>query len=352
MIDTVRWKPLDDGGPLPGKVRMIDQTLLPEKLEYLETDELDVIYDAIQRLVVRGAPAIGCAAALGLAAVAQHSKAETSGDFIKETQATADHLATARPTAVNLQWALDRCMAKLRSCPEGDTRDLKLVLQAEAQGIVDEDIAMCKRIGENGVALIPPNARILTHCNAGALATSDYGTALSPIYQAQADGLNPKVYADETRPLLQGARLTAWELHRGGVDVTVNCDNMAGQLMSQGQIDLVIVGTDRIAANGDVANKIGTYSVAVLARYHQIPFYVATPYSTIDMNLPTGADIPIEQRNGDEVSNGFGRRTAPEGVKIHNPAFDVTPAELVTAIITDRKVIRPPFPAAIAKLMA
>ncbi len=350
MIDTVRWKPLNDKGPLPGKVRMIDQTKLPEELTYLETDSLDEIYDAIQRLVVRGAPAIGCAAALGLAAVAQHSKAQTGLDFIADTQQTADHLATARPTAVNLQWALDRCLHKLRQTLDEDVVDLKHVLLHEAREILDEDIAMCRRIGKHGVELIQPNARILTHCNAGALATADYGTALAPIYQAQEDGLHPKVYADETRPLLQGSRLTAWELDRAGVEVTVLCDNMAAQLMAAGGIDLVIVGTDRIAANGDVANKIGTYGVAVLAQYHNIPFYVATPYSTIDLSLPTGADIPIEQRDPEEVRRGFGRLTAPAGVKVHNPAFDVTPAALVTAIITDHKVIRPPFEPALQAL--
>ncbi len=351
MLETVRWKALGPAGPLPGKVRLIDQTKLPETLEFLETDKLEEIFKAIQRLVVRGAPAIGIAAAFGLAAAAQHSRADTAEAFLAETKKQADYLAGSRPTAVNLFWALDRCLNRVQAEAAKPVAELKLALWREAQNILDEDIAMCRRIGQHGLELLRAGVSVLTHCNAGALATGDYGTALAPIYAAHEAGLKPKVYADETRPLLQGSRLTAWELERAGIDVTVICDNMAAALMAEGKIDLVIVGADRIAANGDTANKIGTYGVAVLAHYHQLPFYVAAPYSTVDLSLASGTEIPIEQRAPEEVSCGFGKRTAPVSVAIYNPAFDVTPAKLISAIVTDQGIISPPYGENLAKIL-
>jgi len=351
MLETIRWLPRDDS-PLPGKVRMIDQTQLPERCVFLETDDLDEIYDAIKRLVVRGAPAIGITAAYGLVASVQHLDGNRD-ELLAAIQACADHLATARPTAVNLAWALERCLAAGRdyaATPDTTADGLKLRLWQEADAILQEDIKMCRRIGEFGVELFTKNTRVLTHCNAGALATGDFGTALSPVYVAFERGLAPHVYSNETRPLLQGSRLTAWELQRAGVDVTSICDNMAGQLMREQRIDVVIVGADRVAANGDTANKIGTYSVAILAQYHQIPFYVAVPYSTIDMSIPDGDGIPIEQRAPEEVSCGFGRRTVPEGVRIYNPAFDVTPNELIAGIITEQGILWPPYVKSIAEL--
>ncbi len=351
MLETIRWLPRDDS-PLPGKVRMIDQTQLPERCVFLETDDLDEIYDAIKRLVVRGAPAIGIAAAYGLVASVQHLDGNRD-ELLTATQACADHLATARPTAINLAWALERCLAAGRgyaATPDATAEGLKLRLWQEADAILQEDIEMCRRIGEFGVELFAKNTRVLTHCNAGALATGDFGTALSPVYVAFERGLAPHVYSNETRPLLQGSRLTAWELQRAGVDVTSICDNMAGQLMREQRIDVVIVGADRVAANGDAANKIGTYSVAILAQYHRIPFYVAVPYSTIDMSIPDGDGIPIEQRAPEEVSCGFGRRTVPEGVGIYNPAFDVTPNELIAGIITEQGILWPPYVKSIAAL--
>jgi len=354
-MDAVRWV-CEGEGLFPGKVRLIDQTLLPGDLAYVETDDVDEIHDAIKRLVVRGAPAIGCAAALGLAAVCQHSEADNEEAFLAEAKGHADYLGGARPTAVNLVWALSRCMDTLiTAAAEGNSvASLKTVLGTEALSILQEDMRLCRAIGEHGVALFEGQTgkTILTHCNAGALATSDFGTALSPIYVAQENGLRPKVFADETRPLLQGARLTVWELQRAGVDVTLICDNMAAQVMREGRIDMVIVGADRIAANGDAANKIGTYGVAVLARHHGVPFYVAAPYSTIDMALATGEEIPIEQRDPDEVRCGFGRPTAPLDCSVYNPAFDVTPCDLIHGIITERGILRPPFVDSIAAMMA
>lgn len=354
MIDPVTWKRLGDD-VLPGRLRLIDQTRLPRELVYVELDELEPIIDAIRRLVVRGAPAIGCAAAYGLAAVCQHSQARTVAAFLAEAAATAARLAAARPTAVNLSWALERCLAQLREAagPAGGPDALKRVLIDAAIAIFDEDVALSRAMGRHGMALFAGQTgmRVITHCNAGGLATSGYGTALAPIYAAQEAGLAPQVYADETRPLLQGARLTAWELQRAGVLVTVICDNMAAALMRQERIGFVIVGADRIAANGDTANKIGTYGLAITARHHGVPFYVAAPYSTIDMALPDGRGIPIEQRSGEEIRRGFGCQTAPAGVPVWNPAFDVTPAELIHGIITERGILQSPFPASIERFM-
>lgn len=352
MLDPVRWinaegkilSAVDESVKLlPGKLRLIDQTRLPEHLEYIETDNLEGIYDAIKRLVVRGAPAIGCAAALGLAAVSQNSKAPTRMEFISDMVKAADYLASSRPTAVNLCWALNRCKAAVEASPLTKPSELKLLLVKEALNILDEDISMCHEIGKHGSKLLKDGMGILTHCNAGALATGDYGTALSPVYVAHEQGMKLKVYSDETRPLLQGSRLTAWELKKAGVDVTTICDNMAAQVMREGKVNLVIVGADRVAANGDAANKIGTYGVAILAKYHKIPFYVAIPYSTIDINITDGSQIPIEQRNPDEIKNGFGRQTAPDDINFYNPAFDVTPNELITGIITEKGILRPPY---------
>ena len=354
MLDPVRWI-TEDGEILDGisgneskleqkgKLRLIDQTLLPEELVYVETDDLEEIFDAIKRLVVRGAPAIGCAAALGLAALSRNSSATDSNVFLCELRKSADYLASSRPTAVNLEWALNRCVAKLADCKVADVAEIKNLLLKEALVILEEDIAMCRSIGKYGVELLSEGMGILTHCNAGALATSDYGTALSPIYAAKDKGLNIKVYSDETRPLLQGSRLTAWELQRAGIDVVTICDNMAAQVMKEGKIDIVIVGSDRISANGDAANKIGTYGVAILAKYHNIPFYVAVPYSTIDMSLATGDLIPIEQRDPDEIRRGFGKLTAPADIDVYNPAFDVTPNDLIAGIITEKGIVRPPY---------
>ncbi|VGO22032.1 S-methyl-5-thioribose-1-phosphate isomerase [Pontiella sulfatireligans] len=337
MLETVRWitaegkvlAGFEEGlALLPGKLRIIDQTKLPKELVYLELDDIDEIVAAIQRLSVRGAPAIGCAAALGLAAAAQHVDA----DFEAKVEILADQLAASRPTAVNLFWALERCLSHLRRCDKNHLQELL----REALAILEEDIQMCQSIGKHGAPLIEEGMGILTHCNAGALATGDFGTALSPMYVAHEAGRKFTVYSDETRPLNQGSRLTAWELHQSGVDVVTICDNMAAQVMKEGKIDLVIVGSDRIAANGDAANKIGTYGVAVLAKHHGIPFYVAAPTSTLDASLAHGGLIPIEIRDAAEVG-------AAEGVRVYNPAFDVTPSELIAGIITENGLHKPPY---------
>ncbi len=348
MLDPVTWKPGGAAGLLPGKLRLLDQTRLPAELTYIETDDAEEIHDAIRRLVVRGAPAIGCAAALGLAAAAQHIAADSPEAFLREVRSRAAFLKTARPTAVNLEWALDRAVRALEAEIAAGTAALPALaerLVREGLAILEEDRELCRAIGDHGLAVFENRAEmgVLTHCNAGGLATSGYGTALAPIYRAHEQGLHPRVFADETRPLLQGARLTTWELQRAGVDVTLICDNMAAKIMREGRVQCVIVGADRIAANGDTANKIGTYGVAVLAAHHSIPFYVAAPYSTIDLRLPDGRGIPIETRAADEVRRGFGRLTAPADCKVYNPAFDVTPAELIAGIITERGILRPPF---------
>lgn len=338
MLETVRWisaegkvfDRFEEGAQLlPGKLRIIDQTRLPQELVYLELDDIDEIVAAIKRLSVRGAPAIGCAAALGLAACAQHLPKE---GFRNSVEKVADKLAASRPTAVNLFWALERCLSYFMKC---DNSTAKGVLH-EALDILEEDIQMCQAIGKHGAPLIEEGMGILTHCNAGALATGDFGTALSPMYVAHEAGRKFTVYSDETRPLNQGSRLTAWELHQSGIDVVTICDNMAAQVMKEGKVDLVVVGSDRIAANGDAANKIGTYGLAVLAKHHGVPFYVAAPTSTIDASLEHGGLIPIEQRDPAEVG-------AAEGVRVYNPAFDVTPNELITGMITENGLHTPPY---------
>jgi methylthioribose-1-phosphate isomerase len=350
MLETVRWitadgkilsGPAADAGEGRGRLRIIDQTRLPEELVYLELDEVEAIFEAILRLSVRGAPAIGCAAALGLAACAQHIEAANSVGFTARVQGVAARLGASRPTAVNLFWALDRCCQVLNGVDPIPV--LKVALLQEALRILEEDIQMCHAIGGHGASLIEEGMGVLTHCNAGALATGDYGTALAPIYRAHEAGIRFTVFSDETRPLLQGSRLTAWELNRAGVEVVTICDNMAAQVMKEGKIGLVLVGSDRIAANGDAANKIGTYGLAVLARHHGIPFYVAAPSSTIDASLAHGSLIPIEQRGADEVRHFGERLTAPAGVEVYNPAFDVTPNALITGIITEAGLHRPPY---------
>ncbi len=340
-------------GPGACCVRIIDQTLLPGRLEVLELRELEQIAEAIERLRVRGAPAIGCAAAAALAVVARQA-AELGLDAMKQRlEEAADRLARTRPTAVNLFWAIDLMRSIWRQW-SGSADELADALEQKARWVIEDDLQRCRSIGRHGAELVPDGANILTHCNAGGLATAGYGTALGVIRAAHEQGKRIHVWVDETRPLLQGARLTAFELMQDGIPCTVICDNMAASLMAAGRVDLVVVGADRIARNGDVANKIGTYNLAVLCRHHGVEFYVAAPLSTFDPSIASGAEIPIEQRKPDEVSllAGFGKVSiTPEGAQIYNPAFDVTPAELVSAIITERGVIRPPYEPAIEKLM-
>ncbi len=334
---TIQWI-----GDSSGFVRLIDQTLLPERLEYRDCRTVEEIWEAIRVLRVRGAPAIGVAAAMGVVVGMQGFADRSRGAFAQRLHEVADYLRTSRPTAVNLFWALDR----MERCVHGRTEEislegLKAILLREALAIEEEDRQMCRSIGRVGEALIGESCGVLTHCNAGGLATADYGTALAVLFTAAEQGRRFHVFADETRPLLQGARLTAWELQQRGIDVTVICDNMAAQVMREKRVQLVVVGADRIAANGDTANKIGTYGLAVLAAAHDIPFFVAAPSSTFDLSLPDGRNIPIEQRDPREITHGFGRQTVPEGVKVYNPAFDVTPSRLITGIITEKGMIRP-----------
>lgn len=334
MIPTVEWK--------DGAVCLLDQSRLPGTVEVLTCRNYHSVADAIRELKVRGAPAIGVTAALGVALGARAVTATEYEVFAKAVQDICNHLAGTRPTAVNLFWAIERMKRKLEELKTLPISSIQQGLLEEAQTILHEDIALCKAMGKHGAELIKDGQTVLTHCNAGALATAGYGTALGVIRAAWEQGKKIQVVADETRPVLQGARLTAWELMQDHIPVTLITDNMAGSLMRQGKIDLCVVGADRIAANGDVANKIGTYSVAVLAKAHGIPFYVAAPYSTIDLQTPSGADIPIEQRNPTEVTSLHGSHPiAPAGVGVYNPAFDVTPAAFITAIITERGVFKP-----------
>ena len=329
-------------GGLDGYMRIVDQTLLPGEFRTIECRDPAAVYEAIRRLRVRGAPAIGIAAAMGSVLGIRSSVAASGPELLDEMRRVAERLATARPTAVNLPWALNRMVRVAEENRHLPVSELKQRLLDEALAIRDEDARMCRAIGEHGASLIRNGQGILTHCNAGALAAAEYGTALSAIFVAHEQGKRLHVFADETRPLLQGARLTAWELMQAGIDVTLICDNMAGQVMKEGRVHLVLVGADRIAANGDAANKIGTYSLAVLAKEHDIPFYVAAPSSTFDLSAPDGSVIPIEQRAPEEITNGFGRRTGPDGVKVYNPAFDVTPARYISAVVTERGIIRRP----------
>lgn len=333
------------------KLVILDQTLLPEEELFLELDHREEIWEAIKMLRVRGAPAIGVAAAYGLYVTARKIETASTEEFVAEFMKLKDYFATSRPTAVNLFWALDRMEARLKQEGDKPVPELKHALLEESEAIFQEDQEMGLAIGEYGLSLLKPNMGLLTHCNAGGLATSGYGTALAPMYAGHAKDYNFKVFADETRPLLQGSRLTAYELHKAGIDVTVICDNMASIVMREGKIDAVLVGCDRIAANGDTANKIGTSGVAILAKEYGIPFYVLGPTSTIDMNTPTGAEIEIELRDDEEISMGFGKRTAPKGVKTYNPAFDVTDAKYIDAIITEKGILRAPYTESIKKAM-
>lgn len=337
MKDLFDFKTVDlvEEGGKPA-LRILDQTLLPGELKYLNLNTPESIYEAIYKLRVRGAPAIGVAAGYGLYVLAHRALAETKPeDFMKKAEELAAYLISSRPTAVNLAWAVNRVMAAAGSCGK-DPETVLETMKAEAAEIHREDLEMCRKIGENGLEVLKPGMGVLTHCNAGALATSGIGTALAPIYTANAKGYDLKVFADETRPLLQGARLTSWELSRAGVDVTLICDNMAATVMRQGKVDAVITGADRIAANGDTANKIGTSGVAILAKEYGIPFYIAAPYSTIDESCRTGADIKIEERPGEEIYKAwYEKPMAPEGVKTFNPAFDVTDHKYITGIITE-----------------
>ncbi|SHK87457.1 S-methyl-5-thioribose-1-phosphate isomerase [Desulforamulus aeronauticus] len=331
-------------------LRLLDQTKLPGSIEYIDCDNYRIVAEAIKRLSVRGAPAIGAAAAYGLVVGAKQIEATNRKTFLEKLEAISGELGATRPTAVNLRWALERMMMRVSTAPEQDINELLGMMLEEAHSIYQEDVQSNRRMGEYGQELLGVGARILTHCNAGALATAGYGTALGVIRAAQEKGKQVSVFADETRPLLQGARLTSWEMVQEGIPVTLITDNMAGYLMAQKKIDCVIVGADRITANGDVANKIGTYGVAVLAKYHNIPFYVAAPLSTIDMCLSAGEEIPIEERNPQEVTHHGGQPMAPEGVQVWNPAFDVTPNSLVTAIITEMGVVYPAYVENLAKI--
>lgn len=333
---------------------MIDQRKLPGAEVYVRCQTATEVARAIKTMVIRGAPAIGVSAAMGVALGMKKSKATGTAKFAAEFQKTCDLLAATRPTAVNLFWAIDRMRKCLGAAVQAGASvdEIKGRLEAEARAIHDEDVEACRAIGRFGGALVPEKARILTHCNAGALATAGYGTALGVIRGAIEQGKQVSVFADETRPFLQGARLTAWELTHDGIDTTVITDNMAGTFMRQGMIDLVVVGADRIAANGDVANKVGTYGVAVLAKEHGLPFYVAAPSSTLDLATASGAGIPIEERPTREVTHVGSTRLAPESAKIRNPAFDVTPARYVTAIITERGVWRAPYEDSLQEALA
>jgi len=334
MIPTIEWK--------NGAVNMLDQTKLPTEIVYVDCKDYKTVARGIKDLWVRGAPAIGIAAAMGVALAARDIRAKEFETFYARLEKACDHLAAQRPTAVNLFWAIER-MKRLAKKNRGQSISaIKEMLVVESQRILDEDIAVNRAIGEYGAKFIKDGDTILTHCNAGSLATGGYGTATAPMRVAVEQGKKIKVFADETRPVLQGARLTAWELMQDGIDVTLITDNMAGYFMKKGEVDLAIVGTDRTVRNGDVANKIGTYSVSVLCKEHGIPFYVAAPTSTIDLDMPTGEHIPIEQRPAHEVTDVFGKvRIAPDGVKVANPAFDVTPARYITAIITEKGAFRP-----------
>jgi methylthioribose-1-phosphate isomerase len=333
-LKTLEW--------INGKLRVIDQTQLPEKLVYLDLDDYCDLAAAIKRLAVRGAPAIGVAAAYGVVLAAQKKNRAGRAAFDTAVRAAIKTLAATRPTAVNLFWALERMAQVIKTNDRLASRELVPKLLAEAQAIEAHDRETCRRIGVHGAKLVKSGAAVLTHCNAGGLATTQYGTALAVVYRAQEEGKNVRVFADETRPLLQGARLTAWELTQAGIPVTVICDNMAAFLMQQKKIDLVLVGADRIAANGDTANKIGTYGLAVAARHHGVPFYVAAPVSTFDLTIPDGNAIPIEERAGEEITTCHGQHMVPAAAAVYNPAFDLTPAKLITAIITDQGIIRHP----------
>ena len=334
-VQTLKWR--------EAALDLLDQTRLPTEVVYTTCRDVEDVAQAIEELKVRGAPAIGVAAAYGVVIGAQQALETSPKQFRHQVEAAIERLGRTRPTAVNLFWALGQMQQILAANRNEDNQAIYAHLLETAERIFEEDRTICRQIGRNGATLLEDGHKVITHCNAGALATADYGTALGVIYAAQEEHKQIAVFADETRPLLQGSRLTAWELMQSGVDVKLICDNMAATVMRQEQIDCVIVGADRIAANGDVANKIGTYGLAIIARQHQVPFYVAAPISTVDISLETGAQIPIEERKAEEISKGFGKLTAPVDVQVYNPAFDVTPHELVTAIITEKGIAHPPF---------
>lgn len=342
-LTTIEWK--------NGKIKLIDQTLLPSRLQYLYIDNSRDLWNAIKTLKVRGAPALGAAGALGVYIGVKNSKAKTYNQFNQELNKAIEYLGASRPTARNLFWALEGMRNTAFKNKNKSIPEIKEALLRQAFSIIEEDRISCRKIGNHGSKLVKSGDRILTICNAGVLATIDYGTALGVIYRAQEKGKRIKVFACETRPLLQGARLTTWELKKKGIDVTLICDNAAASLMRQGKINKVIVGADRIALNGDTANKIGTYGLAVLAKYHRIPFYVAAPCSTFDLSMKSGRDIPIEQRKAEEITRLFFRQAiVGKGIKVYNPAFDVTPNSLITALITDKGIIRKPYKKNIQKI--
>jgi methylthioribose-1-phosphate isomerase len=344
---TIAWV-----GDIDGHVRLIDQTLLPTRLEYRDCRTIEEVWEAIRALRVRGAPAIGIAAAMGLV-VGVQKMIEAGPAYGRRLREASDYLRGSRPTAVNLFWALDRMERRVHGLHEKHSAaQLTRFLLDEALAIEEEDRRMCRAIGLAGASLIGEGQGVLTHCNAGGLATADYGTALAVMFFAREQGRHFQVFVDETRPLLQGARLTAWELQQRGIEATLICDNMAAQVMKEGRVQVVVTGADRIAANGDTANKIGTYGVALLAQAHGIPFYVAAPSSTFDLSLQNGDAIPIEQRDAREVTHGMGKQIAPEGVKVYNPAFDVTPARLIAGIITEKGLIQPVREEAIRSVLA
>jgi methylthioribose-1-phosphate isomerase len=334
---TITWI-----GDVDGFVRLVDQTLLPTRLEYRDCRTVEEVWEAIRSLRVRGAPAIGIAAAYGVVLGVQSVTDDRPNDLAPRLKEVTTYLRTSRPTAVNLFWALERMERKVEGLAGQQLpSEVARLLLEEAILIEEEDREMCRAIGQVGAGLVREGQGVLTHCNAGGLATADYGTALAVLFAAAEQGRQFQVFADETRPLLQGARLTTWELQQRGLDVTLICDSMAAQVMKEGRVQLVITGADRIAANGDTANKIGTYGVALLARAHDIPLYVAAPSSTFDLTLASGEDIPIEQRDPREITHGLGRQIAPDGINVYNPAFDVTPARLIAGIITEKGLIQP-----------
>jgi methylthioribose-1-phosphate isomerase len=332
-IQTIRWD--------KNSIKIIDQTRLPNRLVYLKFRDIKGFWHAIKKLQVRGAPALGVAAAYGVYLGMKDSRAKDRAEFMRELDKTIAFVGSSRPTAVNLFWGMERMRDAASASRSRTVLGIKKDLLSEAHRIYEEDRAICRKMAEHGARLIKDGDAVLTHCNAGALATADYGTALGVLYRAKEKGRRFRVYADETRPLLQGARLTTWELMHEGIDVTLICDNMAAYVMGSGKITKVIVGADRITRNGDAANKIGTYGVAVLAKYHKIPFYVAAPVSTIDFRMPHGRRVPIEERRPEEITVVGGRMLAPKGVKTCCPAFDVTPAKLITAIITEKGIFKP-----------
>jgi methylthioribose-1-phosphate isomerase len=336
-VPTIEWV-----GGVDGKIKIIDQTLLPNELKYAYCDDRESIYHAIKTLMVRGAPAIGIAGAMGTVVGIKDNKSEDYGSFFKELKEVITYLGSSRPTAVNLFWGLKRMEDTAQKNSHKSVSEIKEILLNEAKTILEEVKGICRKLGENGEAFLEDGSCVITHCNAGGLATGDFGTALAVMFAATDKGKKISVYADETRPLLQGSRLTAWELKNAGIDVTLICDNMAAHTMKSKKIDCVIVGADRIAANGDAANKIGTYALSIVAKEHGVPFYVAAPVSTFDLSIASGDEIPIEERDSDEVTSIAGHKIAPDGIKVFNPAFDVTPAANIKAIITERGVITDP----------